>query len=694
MNTRILCQVCLCAGWLWAAIASAQATAPANPQEDRLTFLLFQLASDEQSIRAVNLALRQAGYRVAQEQTKVAQAEKGNELMDRNGGGPISYQDFYGKTARAYVMHDPYGSYHQVRRPPQFDYIYRANNEQADKAQREIDSLGQRVDALLARRTALENEQAALWLQIAFAPVDDRQIPYRPLYHFKLEAIGPVPGAQARLNIVRPAVLFLRIADRATAAASDSIAKDQPRVLASLDERIERAESSLENEMLQAKSEDNNPQDTSAADAILQIARRMKGQCRNAVDASRISQDENAHADDARKPMFRAQLQGAFIALAMSIADLDELISRTASDWHLQPQPKVPNPDNERVPDLSASVPADEQPRLTPPAPTAAPAASSVGSEQWVSLFNGKDTTGWTVRPGRAASDWRVENDILVASGGESFLLTTRNDYANFKLRAQAMVNEAGAGALLGRVRENRGLRAGNYAAYISAAGPDRTGSIYWTGPRGRTGPAVSVPHSDIRSGEWFTIELDCIDHHITVLVNGLKTAEHDDRNFARGAIGLEHRGAGSIIRFQKIEVQEVTGGATADTAQPAHATSREFTVEASHAAANAFDTGIHLSRGDSFVLIPNARDAWAKGAGSRKGKFADFKGYPDTNSPTGLTAGANWMAMKWRIGSSEAAVESGKILIAAESGELFLFCNDDKPDRNQGNIRVTVQDH
>ena len=367
MKSRILWPVCVFVALLSANLAPAQSTLPANPQDDRLTFLLFQLASDEQSIRAVNLALRQAGYRVAVEQSKVASAQKGNELMDRNAGGPISYQDFYGKTARAYVMHDPYGSYHQVRRPPQFDYIYRANSEQADKAQREIASLGQRVDALLARRTSLENEQAALWLQIAYTPIDDRQIPYRPLYHFKLET-GPAPAAPGRLNILRPAILFLRTADRAMAVAADSAGKDQRGAMASLDERIEKAQALLENEMLQAKAEDTNPQDGAAADPVLQIARRMKGQCRNAVDASRLSQDENAREDDARKPMFRAQLQGACIALSSSIADLDELICKTASDWRLQPQPKVANPDNGRVPDFSGSAPNDAVAKAAPPA--------------------------------------------------------------------------------------------------------------------------------------------------------------------------------------------------------------------------------------------------------------------------------------------------------------------------------------
>ena len=80
--------------------ASAQATVPANPDDDRLTFLLIQLGADEQSIKAVNLALRQAGYKVAEEQGRVQQYEKGNELMDRNAGGPVSYKDFYGKTAK------------------------------------------------------------------------------------------------------------------------------------------------------------------------------------------------------------------------------------------------------------------------------------------------------------------------------------------------------------------------------------------------------------------------------------------------------------------------------------------------------------------------------------------------------------------------------------------------------------------
>jgi hypothetical protein len=59
----------------------------------------------------------------------------------------------------------------------------------------------------------------------------------------------------------------------------------------------------------------------------------------------------------------------------------------------------------------------------------------------------------------RTASEWRVQDGVLIGAGGESFLLTTRNDYVNFRLRAQVMINDGGTSALLGRVQENRGVR-------------------------------------------------------------------------------------------------------------------------------------------------------------------------------------------------------------------------------------------
>src|SRR5262249_30552425 len=51
---------------------------------------------------------------------------------------------------------------------------------------------------------------------------------------------------------------------------------------------------------------------------------------------------------------------------------------------------------------------------------------------EFVSLFNGKDLTGWRM-PSNRKDVWRVENGILIGSGNavEGQCFTTRDDYKN-----------------------------------------------------------------------------------------------------------------------------------------------------------------------------------------------------------------------------------------------------------------------
>src|ERR1035438_10152806 len=63
--------------------------------------------------------------------------------------------------------------------------------------------------------------------------------------------------------------------------------------------------------------------------------------------------------------------------------------------------------------------------------------------EGFVSLFNGKDLTGWKIN-GR--ENWRVVNGVLTGSQGANLrsIATPRDDYGDFHLRLEARLNEDG----------------------------------------------------------------------------------------------------------------------------------------------------------------------------------------------------------------------------------------------------------
>ena len=115
--------------------------------EDPLTMRLVQLSFVETSLKLVDEALVKAGGQTNSNVAKAEQSEKGNELMDRHAGGPVSWEKFYGKTANRFYSRAAAG-----RHPTQVDYNYKANNDQFQKAKDEIAALGGKIDKLQGRK--------------------------------------------------------------------------------------------------------------------------------------------------------------------------------------------------------------------------------------------------------------------------------------------------------------------------------------------------------------------------------------------------------------------------------------------------------------------------------------------------------------------------------------------------------------
>jgi hypothetical protein len=97
-------------------------------------------------------------------------------------------------------------------------------------------------------------------------------------------------------------------------------------------------------------------------------------------------------------------------------------------------------------------------------------------------------------------------------------------------------------------------------------------------------------------------------------------------------------------------------------------------------------DTGIDISKGDKVVLSVTGSVDVSGGWGIHEAKgtrnFADLPGYPvNSRMRYGLAA---------KVGSQKWAYD-GRAVIATRNGRLYLTCNDDNPDDNEGEFVVTV---
>ena len=182
-----------------------------------------------------------------------------------------------------------------------------------------------------------------------------------------------------------------------------------------------------------------------------------------------------------------------------------------------------------------------------------------VPKEDWITLFNGRDTSGW-VEDTRRGCTWDVENGALVGRAptggpGLSYLLS-RRDYTDFSLRFEFQVPQyTNSGFVLRAVPGEE-----PYHVEVSLKnypdGRDPSGSLGWAPLTFSYPSPVPVLNP---SGTWNRMEVEMRGDNLSVSINGHRATHWDLRKFAAqptGLPGLKHRSG-------RIGFQSVTGVAS-----------------------------------------------------------------------------------------------------------------------------------
>jgi hypothetical protein len=310
--------------------------------DQRLVFLTVQLSTVESSIEATNKALKVNGYQQAVRQEAADRARAGNERMDRNGGGPIPWQDFYGKTAQRFFYHpadDNTGYINPVpiaQRPPQFNYIYRANEQNRAKADSDVAHIGTKIDDLLKYRRELEAQQSALWGQIAFRGTSSLDIGSRPVYRMDLATSGTDDASKQSVDAARAGAAFLSTINSELTDAQKNLDVDQKGVLDHLLQTTTAARIAVQDRLLQLPAMAatlSNPR--GSLGQFSRAAKRLEDSAQNIADAYHLAADCDAHDDNAGKQIYRGQLQQMFFDYASAIATADQSLTAAVADWKL-----------------------------------------------------------------------------------------------------------------------------------------------------------------------------------------------------------------------------------------------------------------------------------------------------------------------------------------------------------------------
>lgn len=179
-----------------------------------------------------------------------------------------------------------------------------------------------------------------------------------------------------------------------------------------------------------------------------------------------------------------------------------------------------------------------------PPMPASPPDLSKVRFGHPVSLFNGKDLTGWRPYEKDKINGWSVQDGLLANSTPKTDFSAT-GDHANLRTEAEFEDFWLHIEFLIDADRNSGVYLRGMYEAQVvdrdsRMQGLQGVGAIF-----SRIAPSSNAGNPP---GEWQTYDLTLVDRHVTVVLNGVKVIDNQPViGPTGGAIKTDPMGPGPI---------------------------------------------------------------------------------------------------------------------------------------------------
>ena len=175
----------------------------------------------------------------------------------------------------------------------------------------------------------------------------------------------------------------------------------------------------------------------------------------------------------------------------------------------------------------------------------------------WTTLIDGDKGMDNFTPVGDA--NWRAEDGAIVADKGKGGFLLSKNSYKDFQLRIEFWAAHDANSGIYMRCSEPKNLTDKTcYEANIFDQRPDQTFATGGIVHRGKVLRPVKA------GGQWNVYELTAQGSKMTVVLNGIKTAEIDNVEFPSGPFALQYgtlppKGEpGGAIRFRKVQIRSL----------------------------------------------------------------------------------------------------------------------------------------
>jgi len=197
-------------------------------------------------------------------------------------------------------------------------------------------------------------------------------------------------------------------------------------------------------------------------------------------------------------------------------------------------------------------------------------AAVPIASAQdgWISLFNGKDLTGWRVN--QNAATFSVKDGAIVANGPVSHCFydgdVLRHNFKNFELKVDVMTAPGSNGGIYFHTEyQDRGFPAKGFEVQVNNthSDPIKTGSLYHVQDIGE-----QVIKDLTKDNEWFTEHIIVQGETVTIKVNDKQvvtwtqpegwagTRDFAQRRIGEGTIALQGHDPRSTVYYKNIRMK------------------------------------------------------------------------------------------------------------------------------------------
>src|SRR5687768_4384234 len=184
------------------------------------------------------------------------------------------------------------------------------------------------------------------------------------------------------------------------------------------------------------------------------------------------------------------------------------------------------------------------------------PQMSGQDDAGWITLLDGsnaKTLNNWN-RIGDA--NWRDEDGAIVADKGKGGHLVSKNSYKDFQIRAELWADHTTNSGIFFRISDPKTI--GSKTAYEANIYDQRPEQDYSTGAIVNVAKVSPIPKA---GGKWNTLEITARGSHLTVVLNGTKTADVQHSQFSEGPISLQfsnrEKGTpGGAIKWRKVQIR------------------------------------------------------------------------------------------------------------------------------------------